>query len=42
MQGNITMHTVAQFMPVFFQELQRDGQIDRALAVAREASQEGE
>jgi CHAT domain/SIR2-like domain len=35
MQGNITMQTVAQFMPVFFQELQRDGLIDRAMAVAR-------
>ena len=37
MQGNISMETVAEFMPVFFQELQRDGQIDRALAVARGA-----
>ncbi|HET9222790.1 MAG TPA: CHAT domain-containing protein [Roseiflexaceae bacterium] len=37
MQGNISMATVAQFMPVFFQELQRDGQIDRAIAVARGA-----
>jgi hypothetical protein len=35
MQGNITIDTVAQFMPAFFEELQRDGQIDRALAVAR-------
>ncbi len=35
MQGNVSMQTVAQFMPVFFAELQRDGQIDRALAVAR-------
>lgn len=35
MQGNITMKTVAQFMPVFFKELQRDGQIDRAMAAAR-------
>jgi len=35
MQGNVTMQTVAQFMPIFFQELQRDGQIDRAMAVAR-------
>jgi hypothetical protein len=31
------METVAKFMPVFFEELQRDGQIDRALAVARGA-----
>lgn len=37
MQGNITMDTIARFMPVFFQELQRDGQIDRAMAVARAA-----
>jgi hypothetical protein len=35
MQENITMETVAQFMPVFFAELARDGQIDRALAAAR-------
>jgi len=35
MQGNITMKTVALFMPTFFQELQRDGQIDRAISVAR-------
>ena len=40
MQGNITMQTIAQFMPVFFQELQRDGQIDRAIAVARGAVRE--
>ncbi|MCP4372700.1 MAG: CHAT domain-containing protein, partial [Deltaproteobacteria bacterium] len=37
MQGNITMQTVAQFMPTFFSELQRDGQIDRAMAAARGA-----
>ena len=37
MQGQVTMRTVAQFMPVFFRELQRDGQIDRAMAVARGA-----
>jgi hypothetical protein len=35
MQGNISMQTVADFMPVFFEELRRDGQIDRAIAVAR-------
>jgi hypothetical protein len=35
MQGNVTMETVADFMPVFFRELQRDGQIDRATSVAR-------
>ncbi|MBP1694272.1 MAG: hypothetical protein H6Q37_2155 [Chloroflexi bacterium] len=37
MQGKISMETIAGFMPVFFRELQRDGQIDRALAVARRA-----
>jgi len=40
MQGNVTMRTVAQFMPVFFKELQRDGRIDRAMAVARGAVRE--
>ena len=35
MQGDISMDTAARFMPVFFGELCRDGQIDRALAVAR-------
>lgn len=37
MQGKISMRTVSGFMPVFFRELQRDGQIDRAVAVARGA-----
>jgi hypothetical protein len=37
MQGNISMETVARFMPVFFEELEQDGQIDRAMAVARGA-----
>jgi hypothetical protein len=35
MQGSVTMQTVTQFMPVFFKEVQQDGQIDRAMAVAR-------
>jgi WD40 repeat protein len=35
MQGFITKQTLAIVMPTFFSELQRDGQIDRALAVAR-------
>jgi len=35
MQGNISMESVKKFMPVFFVELIKDGQIDRALAVAR-------
>jgi hypothetical protein len=37
MQGKISMDTVAQFMPVFFSELSRDGQVDRAMSVARGA-----
>jgi hypothetical protein len=37
MQGSVTVRTIAQFMPIFFRELQRDGQIDRAMAVARGA-----
>ncbi len=37
MQGNLSMETAAKFMPVFFQELQRDGLIDRAMSVARGA-----
>jgi hypothetical protein len=35
MQGDVTIATMAKFMPVFFRELQRDGQIDRAVAPAR-------
>jgi hypothetical protein len=37
MQGNVTMKTVTEFMPVFFEELQRDGQVDRSVAAARGA-----
>ena len=37
MQGDVTIATMAKFMPVFFRELQRDGQIDRAVAAARGA-----
>ena len=37
MQGSVTFPTMAAFLPAFFKELQRDGQIDRALAVARAA-----
>jgi CHAT domain/SIR2-like domain len=40
MHGDVTMATVEAFMPVFFRELQRDGQIDRAVAVARGAVRE--
>lgn len=35
MQGNVSMASVAKFMPAFFAEIERHGQIDRAVAVAR-------
>jgi hypothetical protein len=35
MQGNIQQRTIAAFMPVFFRELRKDGQIDRAMTEAR-------
>ena len=35
MQGQISMASIEVMMPVFFTELLKDGQIDRALAVAR-------
>ena len=35
MQGNILQRTVARFMPIFFHELSKDGQLDRAVAEAR-------
>ena len=37
MQGSVTMKTAADFLPVFFQELQKNGQLDGAMAVARGA-----
>ena len=37
MQGKVSMDTMTEFMPVFFSELQKDGQIDRAISVARGA-----
>lgn len=37
MQGNVDMDMISRFMPVFFRELQKDGQIDRAMSVARGA-----
>jgi hypothetical protein len=40
MQGKISMETVAAFTPTLFAELRKDGQIDRALAVARGAVRE--
>lgn len=40
MQGDITIETAAMFMTVLFRELQRDGQIDRAVSAARGAVRE--
>lgn len=37
MQGRISFETMRQFLPVFFDELRRDGFLDRAMAVARGA-----
>lgn len=37
MQAQISMETVRLAMPVFFRELMKDGQIDRAMAAARGA-----
>ena len=37
MQGNVTMKTLAVFLPAFFRDLARDGQIDLAMAKARGA-----
>lgn len=38
MQGPVAMSTVEAFMPVFFRELMKDGDIDRAMAFARRAA----
>ncbi len=35
MRGSVSFPTIDQFLPAFFKELARDGQIDRALAAAR-------
>jgi hypothetical protein len=35
MQADFSMRTAARFLPKFFEELQHDGQIDRAMAAAR-------
>ncbi|MFL5803457.1 MAG: CHAT domain-containing protein [Roseiflexaceae bacterium] len=40
MQGNVTIETMATFLPTFFKALQSDGQIDRAVALARGAVRE--
>jgi hypothetical protein len=37
MQGEVTLRTIERFMPVFFSELREHGQIDRAMAIARNA-----
>jgi hypothetical protein len=37
MQGRVSIQTMAEFIPVFFSELNQDGQIDRAMTVARRA-----
>ena len=40
MQGNISLQTLAGFMPVFFKQIQREGLVDQAAAVARSAVQD--
>lgn len=40
MQHDLSLETAARFIPIFFRELQRDGQIDRAMAAARAAVQD--
>ncbi len=42
MRGSVSFPTIDQFLPVFFRELARDGQIDRALAVARGQVRDGD
>ncbi len=37
MQGDVALRTAEQFLPVFFRELREHGQIDRAMALARNA-----
>lgn len=37
MQGSVSMDTVAGFMPVFFEQLRKHGQLDQAMAAARGA-----
>jgi len=38
MQGSVSMETVAQFMPRFFGELLKSGQVETAMAIARGAA----
>ncbi len=35
MQGKVSLDTIGQFMPVFFETLQQEGQVDHAVNVAR-------
>ena len=42
MQDNLSMQTAEEFLPVFFRALHKDGQIDRALSVARGAVRQRE
>ena len=42
MQGPVTVPTVETFMPAFFRELMKDGDIDRAMAFARRAASESD
>ena len=37
MQGKVSVNSIKTMMPIFFAQLMKDGQIDRALAVARRA-----
>src|ERR1051326_3318269 len=37
MQGRVALETLSQFIPAFFRELRREGQVDRAMAVGRSA-----
>jgi hypothetical protein len=40
MQGNISLQTLESFMPVLFKEIQQEGLVDQATAVARSAVQD--
>src|SRR5690606_31714207 len=40
MQGFVSLETVQPLLHTFFEELQRDGQVDRALAIARSCVRE--
>jgi len=35
MQGNLLVNTATKFLPIFFAEMQKNGQVDRAVTVAR-------